>query len=679
MALKGTSPIRVESYVHSLGCVLRSAVCEWLLLFLLLLDAAFSYFLTKFAQYCGLQLPCLFCSRLDHVFGNEKPDFYKNLLCSDHKREISSLVMCHNHHKLADIHGMCEECLLSFTQTETNEETCKLLVDKMGLDCPIPGSVTTRSCSCCSKSWETRPFVQKLVVSRPSPSISKPDIPLPKSPRHRCLNRQEGLKKRKNRFSVSTTPFVLGNMDYDILSRMGYTEVKITSDSDSDFPLSDDDDIIIAPRDPQSSNNGENLLQQSSEMLLKRQNDYFSQAQQILKSTRTTTIITGQGLEQEKGETTTPTFFTPGGNARHSLTDISWQQIHKRNSPELPEFTSLDDIPLTSDVPEISAVISTNEFDRSSQSKKLSGSSSADYSHKTASLSVNVQFAVNQSKENWLDPKGKDDIEHASAMSKWESIDLNGTTTVTEVQTDLTRKTVFNRDLKDLASSSGKEVKASGPLLEHKKRDCNVTGFSDELSASNTAITSRNSSFDKNSVVNGHVDKPQIESSDSTESRVLSKLPSIEKSPSVESQEGDVGENEEENLVDRLRQENEHGKKRISDLYKELEEERSAAAIAANQAMAMITKLQEEKAALHMEALQYLRMMEEQAEYDVDELEKANDVITEKEKEIQDLQAELDYFRLKYPEDFPEDPDLDEVDLEDAESSYMETVEFEKS
>ncbi|RZB86555.1 Myosin-binding protein 3 [Glycine soja] len=43
----------------------------------------------------------------------------------------------------------------------------------------------------------------------------------------------------------------------------------------------------------------------------------------------------------------------------------------------------------------------------------------------------------------------------------------------------------------------------------------------------------------------------------------------------------------------------------------ELEEESSAYAIAANQTMAMINRLQEEKAAMQMEALQYQRMMEE--------------------------------------------------------------------
>ena len=52
--------------------------------------------------------------------------------------------------------------------------------------------------------------------------------------------------------------------------------------------------------------------------------------------------------------------------------------------------------------------------------------------------------------------------------------------------------------------------------------------------------------------------------------------------------------------------------------------ERSASTIAANQTMAMITRLQEEKAAMQMEAPQYQRMMEEQSEYDQEALPSCN-------------------------------------------------------
>lgn len=109
-----------------------------------------------------------------------------------------------------------------------------------------------------------------------------------------------------------------------------------------------------------------------------------------------------------------------------------------------------------------------------------------------------------------------------------------------------------------------------------------------------------------------------------------------------------VSEIEGENTVDRLKRQIEYDKRCINALYKELDEERSAAAIAANQAMAMITRLQEEKAALHMEALQYLRMMEEQAEHDVEALERANDLLAEKEKDIQDLEADIEFLRLNF-------------------------------
>lgn len=88
-------------------------------------------------------------------------------------------------------------------------------------------------------------------------------------------------------------------------------------------------------------------------------------------------------------------------------------------------------------------------------------------------------------------------------------------------------------------------------------------------------------------------------------------------------------------------------RKALSALYAELEEERSASAIAANQTMAMITRLQEEKAAMQMEALQYQRMMEEQSEYDQEALQLLNDLMIKREKEKQELEKELEVYRKK--------------------------------
>lgn len=121
---------------------------------------------------------------------------------------------------------------------------------------------------------------------------------------------------------------------------------------------------------------------------------------------------------------------------------------------------------------------------------------------------------------------------------------------------------------------------------------------------------------------------------------------SLERNESNISLDGSsVSEIEGESELDRLKRQVEHDKKILVSLYKELEEERNASAIAANQAMAMITRLQEEKAAFHMEALQCVRMMEEQAEYDSEALQKANEMVMEKEKQIQDFEYELELYR----------------------------------
>ncbi|XP_051136503.1 probable myosin-binding protein 5 [Andrographis paniculata] len=89
-------------------------------------------------------------------------------------------------------------------------------------------------------------------------------------------------------------------------------------------------------------------------------------------------------------------------------------------------------------------------------------------------------------------------------------------------------------------------------------------------------------------------------------------------------------------------------RKALSALQMELDEERSASAVAANNAMAMISRLQAEKAAVQMEALQYQRMSEEQAEYDQEALEMMKEILFKREEEIKALESELEMYRENY-------------------------------
>nr|KAJ0190800.1 hypothetical protein LSAT_V11C800406650 [Lactuca sativa] len=88
-------------------------------------------------------------------------------------------------------------------------------------------------------------------------------------------------------------------------------------------------------------------------------------------------------------------------------------------------------------------------------------------------------------------------------------------------------------------------------------------------------------------------------------------------------------------------------RKALQALYTELEEERSASAVAASETMAMINRLQEEKAAMQMEALQYQRMMEEQSEYDQEALQLLNDLMMKKEKELESCRKKVSEYETK--------------------------------
>lgn len=118
----------------------------------------------------------------------------------------------------------------------------------------------------------------------------------------------------------------------------------------------------------------------------------------------------------------------------------------------------------------------------------------------------------------------------------------------------------------------------------------------------------------------------------------------------TESLDGSIAsdiDNVEPPTIDRLKAALKSERKALIALYSELEEERSASAIAANQTMAMITRLQEEKAAMQMEALQYQRMMEEQSEYDQEALQLLNELMMKREKEKQELKKELEVYQHK--------------------------------
>ncbi|XP_010435239.1 PREDICTED: uncharacterized protein LOC104719093 [Camelina sativa] len=92
----------------------------------------------------------------------------------------------------------------------------------------------------------------------------------------------------------------------------------------------------------------------------------------------------------------------------------------------------------------------------------------------------------------------------------------------------------------------------------------------------------------------------------------------------------------------------------------ELEKERNAAASAADEALGMILRLQEEKASIEMEARQYQRMIEEKSVFDAEEMSILKEILLRREREKHFLEKEVDTYRqmfLETEQPLPNTPD----------------------
>ncbi|XP_024365123.1 uncharacterized protein [Physcomitrium patens] len=79
----------------------------------------------------------------------------------------------------------------------------------------------------------------------------------------------------------------------------------------------------------------------------------------------------------------------------------------------------------------------------------------------------------------------------------------------------------------------------------------------------------------------------------------------------------------------------------LATLYSELEQERNCSASAASEALAMISRLQEEKASVQLEARQFQRMVLEKAMFDQEAIEALNELLMNREEEKLALVQEI--------------------------------------
>nr|GMC84976.1 myosin-binding protein 1-like isoform X1 [Ipomoea batatas] len=571
-----------DKAVPSIVTALSSAFFEWVLILMLFIDGGFGYLITKFAQYCRLQIPCLFCSRMDRVLGKERVGFYWDLVCYNHKLNISSLVHCHLHDNLVDARGMCERCLFSFeTLDKLNTEKYRSIAGKLGADAHLVDEdplledcSSKRNCFCCKEQCGSKGFARKLLqITSFGSEADKLDGPLPVE--NADDRDDEEITNRFRQFPLSE-----------------YKNVRITSESESDAAISDDE---------------------SAHVVRERENSKPDSIDRcILPEPQNITVA--EDLTSEKLIHPSPVSVLPSNQVLAQDVDHELREINLRQAEC---------------VPEISAPSKLTSFVEVPPSPKLESA--------VATMTIELE------KET---PKAGSDFIPSSETP----LDSKPDTTDTSAQ----MATSF-LDLGDAykLATSGRVRQLSGKFLKQMSFKDSTQNSEDlklllsQFSANRGIESSLNDIGTRLSV-----NSDELKGSDGSTSlsiQMIQRKISLERNESNISLDGStVSEIEGESMVDRLKRQVEHDKRFIGALYKELEEERSASAVAANQAMAMITRLQEEKAALQMEALQCLRMMEEQADFDNEALQKANENVVEMEKIIQDLEGDLGEYKKKY-------------------------------
>ncbi|ESQ28130.1 hypothetical protein EUTSA_v10018172mg [Eutrema salsugineum] len=545
----------IHRKTNRITLVLVYAFLEWSLIFFILLNSLFSYFILRFADYFGLKRPCLFCSRLDRFFdASGESTSHRDLLCDDHALEISRV----RSKPLEESKGFGEARLSS-------EEFLKDLVDR--------SSVEKTAWSCCSPIDPDLGDITRNLIGD--------DVQI--------HNGQLFIERSRSIFVLKEEEETIGSVHLIDSQERSYTRKEEETEEKLDEQRKEEE----AEKEEINSDSTDNEDDDDEK------GDEFSCYVSSFDCNKETSTEKEEehkvDLAMEAAEETAPPknlefyiddedchlipveFYKPSEEVRE-ISDINGDFILDFGAE--PDFAAEDGGLLFSG--EISEFASPEESKPDDAETNL-GSSIDDDTLKMqndeetdAEVSIGTEIPDHeqigdiQSHQLILDEDDDDDNNHENDTLEFRTVDIE------------TKRPVLNSDQERLLETSG------------------------------SMETSHNAMF--------HLDRRGSEA---------------ESLDNIECHEGVL-------TVDKLKSELEEERKALNALYEELEEERSASATAANETMAMINRLHEEKAAMQMEALQYQRMMEEQSEFDQEALQLLNELMVKREKENAELEKELE-------------------------------------
>lgn len=652
-----------------LPVALSSAFLEWILMLLLFIDAVYSFLVTKFARLCKLPVPCPFCSRLDHVLGNEEPCFYRELICKTHKSEISSLAFCRLHQKLAGVESMCEGCSsssLAADEKPNNDDNTDEpkdagdAFDSNRGDNDVIHSPLTRICSCCAERFEQRSislFSRKIGELKPAEPANSPMICTDYS----VSGRLDESLEAKDIYHQS-----------DHTSHERYSGLQTTSDSKVEVPCADDG----------SHSHPHEAYDMETDLLVDSVVEKpVLPCPEVIKSS--------QGNVQKEDKVT----YTGDISSAYPVLDdhdpdnvISASEMEaKHRSPE--RRASLHDPPIA--IEELCLEDNVGDNHVLQVSADLETLVEVEGHPKEAEpigdTGMHVLTSQDPSNADFEDMITKDFTEEAhippvAARSSGEvsqgldAIEENPQTseTIDERRPSLSTQISMNEAYNLAIGIKGSLPSPTLTDVILGKGSC--SSVNEELRLLLSQL-SASRGLEATWVDPGPSPRAYGRGDDLIVQNITKRI-SIERNVSgLESLDGSIiSEMEGESTIDRLRRQIDLDRKSIHLLCRELEEERNAAAIAASQALAMITRLQDEKAAMQMEASHYQRMMDEQAEYDSQALVEANELLAQREQQVEELEAELENYRTKFGDGGPTEKQDTQVPLKEQNTttSFLE-------
>ncbi|KAL6566334.1 hypothetical protein OROGR_001949 [Orobanche gracilis] len=667
--------------------ILIYAVLEWILIVLLLLNSLSSYLIFKFAEVFGLKPPCPWCIRIDHVFDPAKGDknLNRDFLCEVHCKEISKLGFCSNHQKLVDSGNTCTDCLLSRPEFEGSSRNFELFAKMRELGDFLKEKVgengeVSLNCSCCGVSLDGNDKYSSYIL------IKTLDVVLG------CAHK-ENLIKESGNYDDSHVREVCVSDEKESDFAVDLFENEKLMENKSENQMISEVEGSVMKTDPE---NGFICVpvHESDELERGEIKEENSSAATEDKSVQVCVEEYYAPLEMSSPQHL-EFFLDYSGHklVQFELTDLVTEELKIKDDARMEE----DDITKDREV--------MVDFEVQVQEKEevaVESGSQVENTFLDIDINEEPKYEVLNSTEIEEDEnslffhaKGShlvaDEFDNFRVfpLTQWSFEEASGVQELAaaerEKHTDVDTDNVayeevsqgnneneadvsIGTEIPDLDMTDEIQIPDSDHSYESIHKDP-LTSYENLSAADNHGtmqvekqrVGSQSPSIHDGDHLTNNEPSVQMELKDNGEDKAPDtprsmenlKLLSLEKRDSgiEESLDGSVTSELDVSdgvvTVERLKSALRAERKALQALYTELDEERSASAVATNQTMAMINRLQEEKAAMQMEALQYQRMMDEQSEYDQEALQLLNELMVKREKEKQELETELEACRKK--------------------------------